>query len=146
MKLLVFFSLLSCFLYPSLHHHHHLLLLFVSVVSKRNLRKKTNIHRRLIASRHICMLSHRHHQVHQQYCNKNHSHSENIIHNGKIVNIWKYCLFNSRTYTITIDQILRLSLDLIHAIYIYTEIRSIDSYYFQDYLATIRCQNRSFRS
>lgn len=61
------------------------------------------------------MLSHHHHHQQLQQRNSTRSHSETIICNGKIANIWKLCLFYSRSYTITIDQIY-LSLDLIHAV------------------------------
>ena len=39
--------------------------------------------RRLIASRRVCMLSHR-----QQHGNSSREHSENIIDHGKITTIW----------------------------------------------------------
>lgn len=77
------------------------------------------------------MLSHHHHH-HQQQRNSTHSHSETIICTGKIANIWKFCLYYSRSYTITIDQIY-LSLDLIHDIYTC----SFALYYYQDHFTHI---------
>jgi hypothetical protein len=73
------------------------------------------------------MPSHHHHHHQHRHRNSSHSHSETIICNGKIANTWKCCLFYSRSYTITIDQIY-LSLDLIHGIHTC----SFAFYYYQE--------------